>query len=730
MTWLLHFSDPHLGNRSPGQLLDDDKVGITQADLETTQRVFRRTLGRLEKFVTEHGKPAVVVVSGDIAYGADPSGFDAFAALIDDYEYLLPEDRARIVVVPGNHDVDWSQPAGTLERYKGFLDATREQGCVTPLLDGVDFAANDETGKLFESVKPERHLILQENLLLLPVNSSNWCGTLTDIRKGWTTEEWLKKLESLGDAAKDVMVEVDRLRKHDMARVSKSQIEAIGRLFDEIKEPRGREAGDERVRVAVLHHQLLPVSTREERKPFESLVNLALVRDTLRDHSIDIVLHGHKHESAMYWDAAGTSDLSKDRSQRVLVLSAPGHFKVDEPVMRAIRLTGTSRARSAKISTFLGPSSQRKHAAVAAEEPYIPLWAGAMEAESDERPVIRAASAHVAYARLQGLHAFRDSGEGVRNLMCVVDDPAEAGQLPPDYPDSVGSARSQVWFDDLVRWWQLPRSELVERGLVGFNHGERIVRRWGDQVARAARVINERGHTSRAIIQLVAPRETGRYLNDERDVRYGTFPAFVLAELGIIKRDGLRQLDCFAYFRKQELRYWWPVNLAELASIQRAVHEQLDGEKPSIGRIATFSAIALWSDSLPRVAVPDVDRLVDEPERLWALAAAIAKPNTAASADVAEWRRLLADLAGEGRKQPPQPRLGLVRLAKELARVAAISPSPRLSRVRETLDDLVAHHEAHENGELNSAAVRLVTSAVERFRSAVDEALVGAPPLT
>jgi hypothetical protein len=249
-------------------------------------------------------------------------------------------------------------------------------------------------------------------------------------------------------------------------------------------------------------------------------------------------------------------------------------------------------------------------------------------------------------------------------------------------------------------------------------------------VARAARVINERGHTSRAIIQLVAPRETGRYLKDERDVRYGTFPAFVLAELGIIERDGLRQLDCFGYFRKQELRYWWPVNLAELALIQRAVHEQLDGEKPSIGRIVTFSAIALWSDSLPGVAVPDIDRLVDEPERLWALAAAIAKPKAAAAADVAEWRRMLADLGGEGRKQPPQPRLGLVRLADELARVAAISPSQKLARVQETLADLVAHHEAHEDSELNSAAVKLVTSAVERFRTAVNEALVGAPTST
>ncbi|MGO9900913.1 MAG: hypothetical protein ACLP0J_14755, partial [Solirubrobacteraceae bacterium] len=33
-----------------------------------------------------------------------------------------------------------------------------------------------------------------------------------------------------------------------------------------------------------------------------------------------------------------------------------------------------------------------------------------------------------------------------------------------------------------VDWWQRERSELIARDLLPFNHGERIYRRWGDQV--------------------------------------------------------------------------------------------------------------------------------------------------------------------------------------------------------------------------------------------------------
>lgn len=314
MTWLLHMSDPHLGDVSPGQELDEEKVVLDQPDLETTQKVFLRTLRKLGKFVEEHGKPSVAIISGDLTYQAGESGFDAFVSLLDESRDVFPDDPSRIVVVPGNHDVDWGQPAGTEERYAGFLRATRRKGLATPLIDGVDFAAKDDSGALNSEAKTVPHLVQDTNLLVIPINSSNYCGTLTQTKKAWDTDEWKDALSSLpAKEAAGVLAQVEKLRRHDIARVSKPQIEAIGQLFDHLGESRVREKHDRRVRVAVLHHQLLPVSTREERKPFESLVNLGLVRQTLREYDIDLVLHGHKHESGLYWDVVAPPDGTLDR---------------------------------------------------------------------------------------------------------------------------------------------------------------------------------------------------------------------------------------------------------------------------------------------------------------------------------------------------------------------------------------------------------------------------------
>ncbi|MDB5862099.1 MAG: hypothetical protein JWQ76_5788 [Ramlibacter sp.] len=723
MSWLLHLSDPHLGGISPGQGLDDEKVFLSQRDLETTQTVFMSTLRKLGRFIEQHGQPSIVVVSGDLTYRARDDGFDAFAALLDECDDMLP-DRSQIVVVPGNHDVAWDQDAGTRERYAGFLRATRAKECATPLLDGVDFATDDLTGKLLDEGKAARHLVRDDDVLVIPINSSNYCGTLAQEPDGWDTAAWELALAGLGSGTAAALEQVQRLRHFDIARVSRPQIAALARLFDDLREPQGRESGDRRLRVAVLHHHLLPVTEREERKPFESLINLGLVRNTLREYAVDLVLHGHKHESGLYWDVVGAPEGSLDTSlQRMLVISSPGHFRVNAPVMRALHLTGTPRARSITISTFLGASVRRNYALVDDEQPTVPLWRSAMEAEATETNHVQAPTAHVAYARLRGVFESGEPEQQIRNLVCQVDDPADAQTLPPDYPGA-GGARTQEWFNDLVDWWQLDRSELVDRGSVGFNHGERIFRRWGDQVERAANILNARAGSSRALIQLVAPRETGRYHGDERDLHRGSFPAFVLAELSITKRGNRRYLDCFGYFRKQELQYWWPVNLAELARIQTAVLEQLKTPKPRLGRLVTFTAIALWQDALPRVAVPEIDRLVDTEEGLWPLAAALADPSSA-SADVrADWFRVLDDLDGYGRDRPPQPRLGIRRLAENLKRAAVLNPASDVAAAQLALTALEEQHEASADSELNEAAQRLVRREVAALRVAVI-ALIG-----
>ncbi|MGO9956184.1 MAG: metallophosphoesterase family protein [Solirubrobacteraceae bacterium] len=711
--WILHMSDPHLGDHSPGQTLDDEKEVLeAQPDLETTQTVFKRTLRALGRFVKDHGKPEVAVISGDLAYRAHPSGFAAFTELLSERADILP-DRSRIVVVPGNHDVVWDEEPGTLARYKGFLSATRAQGCVTPLLDGIDFDA--QTGALTGEAERHPHVASTDNVLVVALNTSNYCGVLAAPRGAMSEEKWREALEPLGAARDELMTELRRLRQHDMPRISRLQIEALGAYFEQQGLPRHID-DDTRLRVAVLHHQLLPVSTREERKPFEALVNLGLVRETLHDYGIELVLHGHKHESGMYWDLATERGLTAP-ARRILVISSPGQFNVDTPTMRAIMLLGSPSARNARIFTFKGAGSYRQQA-LHDESPIVPLWLGDTGPPS-EQTLIAAPSTHRTYGRLRALFELRDS-EPLRNLVCEVADPADAGTPPPDLPVE----DPQVWLTGLVDWWQRERSELIARDLLPFNHGERIYRRWGDQVERAIQMLNDRDDSSRALVALIDPSETGRRREDPRPLERGSFPAFALAEFSLTERDGQRYLDCTGYFRKQEMQYWWPVNVAELARLQENIRAGLISETLT-GRLVTFSAIALWKGAVPRVAVPVVDLLVEEPIRLLAMAAAVAFPGSAATAQaIADWRQVLGDLAGAGRGAPPKVSAGVEILYDNVTQLIAAASATGIADVAAALDELRDQYAAHaDRDELPNAAAKIVTKAVAKLSAAVTKVL-------
>jgi 3',5'-cyclic AMP phosphodiesterase CpdA len=723
MNWMLHISDPHLGE-VPGNELDDEKeVFEHQPDLETSQTVFVHTLTIMDRFVAENGRPALALVSGDLTYRNRASGFQAFKELLAQRAGILPEDPSRIVVVPGNHDVAWDEKPATRKRYAGFLDVTRALGCTTPLIDGIDF--NENTGVLKAEARRYHHHAESEDVLAIPLNTSNFCGIPVTPRGGWTAEEWKTELQTRGLASDTTLLsELKKLHQQDIARISKRQVEALAAYLAEhgLADP----AHDDRLRVAVLHHQLLPLSTREERKAFESIVNLELLRQLLRDYGIHVVAHGHKHESAMYWHTVGAGDgVLSTPPHRCLVVSAPGRFDVGAPTMRAIILDGSRRARNVRLMTFAGAHAQRRNPLVI-DDQMVPVWQATMESEQRPQTVVAAANAHTAYARIRAL--FELEGENPRlNVVCEVEDPSDAMRLPPDYPPVPGGDRDK-WLAELVEWWQLRRSELVGEGLAPFNHGERIHTRWGEQVDRVVRSLKDREGSSRALILLMAPRETGRYPEDQRDPTTGSYPALVLVEFAVVERDDTRMLDCFAYFRVQEMQFWWTVNVAELARLQEEVRVLME-DPPAAGRIVTYTAVAHWKTALPRVAVPAVDLLVEDGGRLSGLAFAVAYPKTATVLAREDWARILDDLSGVGREEPPRPRVGAQRLRDEVARLATAVSSPKLTAVAVALQEICLQYAAFENvATLTPTAAGQIRDRVQTLTRAVNKALVTPQP--
>src|SRR5690242_2364855 len=104
--YILHLSDLHV--TEPGQSLDDVWMHPAQA------------------LTTLHPNPFdFVVVSGDLTQRASPAEYDELLAFAE--TRLIPlvqnKDRARIVFVPGNHDVDWAADIGEPVRLTGLRTA-------------------------------------------------------------------------------------------------------------------------------------------------------------------------------------------------------------------------------------------------------------------------------------------------------------------------------------------------------------------------------------------------------------------------------------------------------------------------------------------------------------------------------------------------------------------------------------------------------------------------------
>ncbi|HXQ00618.1 MAG TPA: metallophosphoesterase [Solirubrobacteraceae bacterium] len=660
MSTILHLSDLHLGRPADHQLLDDHKSTIGKGDQQSTSDLLSATLealdadGRLEDLTA-------VVVSGDLTNRAEGDEFSEFRGLIANISKRV--GAGNVVVVPGNHDVPKEHGPEDTKRYERFNAVTRNRGMTTPLLDGLDFTAK---GHLNSAAGAHPHVVEHDNLVIVPINSSQFCWGLEEI-----TSDDLDKAAAAGLGEL-----IEHLRRHDVARVSNAQMRALERYLGQ-RGIQPRKARDRRVRIAVLHHQLLPVGTREEMKAFESLTNLGAVRALLRELQIDVVLHGHKHTSTLYWDHVPSGEALSSPAHRMLVVAAPGSFAPGAPVARLLRVGEREDARDILVDTILAPAGAGGKPE--SEHTRARLWQRPTKEPSDA-VVVRGVSVSEVYGRLQSLLEDRPDGEPLRDVLCEVEDPKDAGSVPADYPEPAGVTDVQAWLTELVEWWQKKDSQLLDWAT--FNHGERIYRRWGDQARHAAETLRSAAvgqkATTRAVIVLYDQAK------DTREQRQGvepSFPSFVLAQLQIARTGGTVRLDCTGYFRKQEMRYWWPINVAELACVQKVVLADLPDEaKVKRGRLRTFTAFAEVEERLPAVAVPAIDRAVDQrPRRLWEMAVGVAHPPRSKSGckQVRElWEAHLRELDPAGGESGRRPRIsyrGLARVSEYLQWLGADS---------------------------------------------------------
>jgi hypothetical protein len=617
MSTILHLSDLHLGEADVWERQTDDKVGLVPQDENTRLSVIRTSLKAVKRHLDQAGDQLdAVVVSGDVTSRHDQSGFERFGALLAEVD-LVPTEK--IVVVPGNHDVDWQSEPGTEAKYARFLEHTRAQGMRTPLCDGVDFVADPAECKAGP-------VLPLADCVLVALNSANWCGV---------------KLGADGDV-------------YDVARISEPQLD---RLTDIL---RGYETGD-LVRIAVLHHHLLPVTEDEEVKQFESFTNLARLRGWLRHHRFHAVMHGHKHQPALTWDHVYDLGDHRKPARRILVISAPTPTSWGAPLCRLIRTgeaTGRRLVPQAPCVLAETVRAERHERTIEPEGVSLPLDPGSSEPLG--LVAIDAPTADAAYERLvQALDAHPGK---LLNVTCVVRDPESAAQPPTNFargiPENIARgipeiADVRLWMNDAVSWWQEPAPELVATGEAPFNHGERLYAVGLDDgpLDHAAKRLG----STKATVLLVRPGELRAG---------GETPAFVAVQLVKATDAEGDRLDCVGYFRKQDLTLWWPVNIAELRAIQKHVLDLPVAKRMRAGRLVTIATEAIYDDVFPELAGTVVDRFVDlRPELLMEMAYGVAHSSADEQDTVLKlWTDVLKDIGGTGNF----PSLGIERLLEHL----------------------------------------------------------------
>lgn len=631
MSRILHLSDLHLSDTILDNPLGDYKSdSITREERLNVRTALEWTIKKWVDKVRELGPLDAVVISGDITVANQPDGWEYFSKFLDWLEPVLPQPD-RVIVVPGNHDVARDVDRDANEHYRNFIRYIRdERKFVTPMLEGIDPIDNAAAHDL------SSHILVDPDhkWAIIPINSTDYCGVKEPIDP-LIEDEWIAFTKLCNSkAGSAAMRSLQDLRIHDMARISWPQMRAIHALCSEAK--RVANCNDLTL-IGVVHHQLLPVNTREEVKPYEALTNLGHFREVLAKNKFSVMLHGHKHAGRIFIDYIATEDNGKESpAHRLAIISSPAIGYVKDPhqaLFRELEIVGEpGRAvlnlqdvRCAVVGTSITmPKPQSIH-----------LWQTATHAQLQRSAgqFVEGETLDEVYDKARALFADKAPDKEIQNVICRVASGVDNPDLPQTYPkDEVRAiADEENWLGTIVEWWQKDGfSKLAPDGEFKngiFNHGTILFGNGGRQPNQINNIIDVLGReheSSKGIATLVDPRKQQVHMEDVG------FPSFCFVHFIVAEENSEYYLDVIAYFRKQEIKFWWPVNYAELSILQGKV---VDGLRPRLrkklnrGTITTIAALAKSGSHVPNIMVPKADMIFEEMgNSFWEMTYAICQP--------------------------------------------------------------------------------------------------------
>jgi 3',5'-cyclic AMP phosphodiesterase CpdA len=491
LTLILHLSDLHLASVEGDELIGDHKRSVLRSS-DRARRTLRiqsslRALGRA--MIADSCRLDAVVISGDITDRGSPDGFSLLERTLNELDEALPP-RDQIMIVPGNHDVQWFTEPSSIDRYQHFIEGVRKRGFRTPLLEGID---TDRDGSLRPDAVDPVMMIADGRIAILGLNTTDYCG-VNEVPSDDVSVAIADLDSRMVDDSAWRMVRNDWRKRgaFDVARLGAVQRRwGAQKLVTAINRTPGAV-----VRVAVMHHQLLPVGTDEEVKPFESLLNLGQAREFFAENDIDVLLHGHKHTAALYKDRYRAGEPSREHSMVVCSARTVGKGQTSGGEVAKLLEVDTGLPTVVRISVRSIPA--RDEGGVLRIRQISPMEVFTVRGGDPLNGKFNGATAAEVHEKL--VDAFRDDTATVgRPVVCRVEDGMSALAIPETYPPIPGheGEQRQAWFTEMAAHWQRP----VPGRAMEFNHGQRLRRHWPgvDQIARVIDVLSARSESSRAL---------------------------------------------------------------------------------------------------------------------------------------------------------------------------------------------------------------------------------------
>ena len=123
---IVHLSDPHFGSIVRNGLAIDMHRFF---DGENSVRLSTELVGEIERAASAgeyRPEDISIVVSGDLTYTASVAEFKLVEAFLEELCEELSLQRRQVVLVPGNHDVDWRLAAiDVTHRFDNYLTFVR-----------------------------------------------------------------------------------------------------------------------------------------------------------------------------------------------------------------------------------------------------------------------------------------------------------------------------------------------------------------------------------------------------------------------------------------------------------------------------------------------------------------------------------------------------------------------------------------------------------------------------